>query len=67
MEPLTIVACTGGVIGQLAIIMLRFRPVFNVVSRLIDCLRHPRPPPPRAVTAAAIMGGIQALSRPHQA
>ncbi|KAF3783554.1 hypothetical protein EJ110_NYTH32252 [Nymphaea thermarum] len=67
MEPLAIVACTGGVIGQFGIIMLRFRPVFDIVCRLIDCLRNPRPPPPRAVTAAAIMEGLEALSRPHQA
>ncbi|CAN6448352.1 unnamed protein product [Victoria cruziana] len=67
MEPLAIVACTGGMIGHFAIIMMRFRPAFDVVCRLIDCLRNPQPLPERAVTAAAIMEGIQALSRQHQA
>ncbi|KAF3783559.1 hypothetical protein EJ110_NYTH32259 [Nymphaea thermarum] len=67
MEPLAIVACTGGVIGQFGIIMLRFRPVFDVVCRLIDCLRNPRPLPASAATAAAIIEGLEALDRPHQA
>ena len=61
MEPLTILACTGGVIGQIIVVVLRFKPVFDFASRLIDCLQNPRPPPPQAITTEAIMDAVHEL------
>ncbi|KAH7689066.1 hypothetical protein IHE45_03G071800 [Dioscorea alata] len=42
MEPLAIVAATGAVLGQITVVLCHLRPF---ISRLIDCLQHPRPPP----------------------
>lgn len=59
MEPLAIVAFTGGVVGQLGLIFFWCRPLFNCIRRLIDCLRHPRPPPPQAVSAEKIFKAMK--------
>ncbi|KAJ8504804.1 hypothetical protein OPV22_005690 [Ensete ventricosum] len=61
MEPLTILTCIGGVIGQIVIIGFRVKPVFDFASRLVDCLQNPRPPPPQAVTTEAIMDAVHQL------
>ncbi|XP_042494495.1 uncharacterized protein LOC122073810 isoform X2 [Macadamia integrifolia] len=50
---------TGAVIGQIGFIILRCRPVFNCVLKLIDCLRNPRPPPPPAITAQRLIDAIE--------
>lgn len=62
MEPLTILTFTGGVLGQIALVILRFRPAYTFVERLTDCLQHPRPPPPQAVSAHAIVEAIEELA-----
>lgn len=47
MEPLAIVAFTGGMIGQIGILLLWCRPIYNCVQRFVDCLRNPQPLPPQ--------------------
>ncbi|KAK1296356.1 hypothetical protein QJS10_CPB15g01023 [Acorus calamus] len=66
MEPMTILALTGGVIGQIAVVVLRFRPAFVFVSRLVDCLQHPRPPPPLATTVEQVTEAIAGKQHPNQ-
>lgn len=59
MEPMGIVAFTRGVIGQIGLIFFWCRPVVNRIKSLIDCLRHPRPPPARPVSADTIFKAMQ--------
>ena len=53
-----IVAVFTGVVGQVALCFW-YRPARNRIRQLINCLRHPRPPPSRPVTADTIFNAIK--------
>ncbi|KAK9108797.1 hypothetical protein Sjap_016857 [Stephania japonica] len=59
MEPAAIVAFTSAVIGQISLITVRYRPAFDLVLGLVDCLMNSRPPPPQATIAEEITHAIE--------
>ncbi|RLN04287.1 hypothetical protein C2845_PM13G08240 [Panicum miliaceum] len=51
MEPASIVAFTGGVLGPLTMLLFRAEPFLNLLRRFVGCLHNPQPRPRRPVRA----------------
>ncbi|ERN19216.1 hypothetical protein AMTR_s00061p00194090 [Amborella trichopoda] len=62
MEPLAIATFTGGVIGQIGFLVVRYKPFFDFICKIVACIRNPRPPPP---LSEALMESIEELNGAH--
>ena len=51
MDPASIVAFTGGVLGPLGMLLYHAEPFLNLLRRFVGCLHNPQPRPRRPVRA----------------